>query len=98
VTVQLGPGSLWTQGAPDGEWVSIGWTGAAQAVWVAGEDDRPLRVIGTSCSIEWTMTREQTRRLVDAAFPGLRWQLREGSRARRDYDRRRRARRRRNRR
>lgn len=93
MTLRLGPGTLWTPD-PDGQWHSVGWAPGFDVA--AAKDDRPLRASLTGRrTLTWTLGKRSTRAVLDLMWPGARWRYHEGPRARRAYDRRRRARRRR---
>jgi hypothetical protein len=99
VTVQLGPGTLWAKDPDTCEWHKIGVTTEPMQVHHVLPPEqlavaRPKALKGRTIA-SWTLSRRQTRQLADVVFPGYRWRMWDGPRARREYDRRRRARRRR---
>lgn len=102
VTVTLGPGTLWGQDPATCEWHKIGTTIVVPELHHVAPPGQLAavhpRAIKGRAIVSWTPSRRRTRQLADALFPGARWAYWDGPRARREYDRRRRARGRRDRR
>jgi hypothetical protein len=94
----LGPGRLYMQQGE--EWVAIGSMEASELHVI---DPPGAGLVAPSLrgrTLRWSrqLSCRQTRQLAEALFPGWAWRYWDGPRARAEYDRRRRARRRRGRR